>query len=66
MGHPAGHALHGKDTDQGPHAYFAYSAVVIDESLPAEPSLKVRYTVRQMSLSLLADINRWREHVELR
>ena len=32
-GYSVGHALHGKDKDsnQGPHAHFAYSAVVVDE-----------------------------------
>ena len=42
VGYPVGHPLHGTDKDrhsnQGPHAHFAYSAMVIDASTPPGPS----------------------------
>ena len=50
-GYPDDHPLHGKDkdSDQGPHAHFAYSAVVVDESFPADSAAVATLPVDEAS-----------------
>ena len=54
-GYPVGHPLHGKEPNQGPHAHFAYSAMVVNDSLPPTSSQSTRSNAAAATSEWLID-----------